>query len=143
MSAFASPLSWRRFARLGREQQWLRVEAFARLAVAALGSRVQPFERLIGSAALSLGTARPVNPQDVADAVRWAAAVAPFRAVCLHRGLACQAMLRRRGVDAWLHYGLAVGGELKAHVWVTVAGEPVIGSEAAARFEPVASFPDH
>ena len=58
----------------------------------------------------------------------------PFRAVCLQQALACQIMLRRRGVEARLHYGVAIGERLEAHVWVSVGNRIVIGEEEAGRF---------
>lgn len=141
--AFASPLRWWRFARHERGQRALLAEAALQLARAAFAIRFLPFDRAIRSGAVRLGEARPVDAAGVARAVRWAAAVLPFRAVCLQQGVACQAMLRSRGADAKLHYGMAAGTErMEAHVWVTVDGSIVIGEEEAARFRPVATFPD-
>ena len=139
--ALASPLRWWRFARLEAGQRQLLVEAAARLAVAALRVRLLSFERSIRSGALPLKPFRTCDSKAIARAVRCAATVAPFRAVCLQEGLACQAMLRARGLDARLRYGAAVGEMLEAHVWVTVEEQIVIGQEEAARFQPVACFP--
>jgi hypothetical protein len=52
-------------------------------------------------------------------------------------------MLRRRGIDARLHYGLANGEEnaLKAHVWVEALGEILVGGENAGEYVRVATFP--
>jgi hypothetical protein len=141
LSPLLSPLRWRRFARLGREQRRLRLEAVARIILVLLDQHRLSFEQLVRSAARAVGTQTRATPRDVAEAVRWAAAVLPLRTVCMHQGLACQIMLRRRGVDAQLHYGLTMIDGLKGHVWVTVAGEPVIGGEEADRFEQVAMFP--
>ena len=91
---------------------------------------------------MPVGGAAGVEASAVAEAVRWAAAVAPFRALCLQQGLACQVMLRRRGVDARLHYGVAMqDGRMEAHVWVSTGGTVVLGTEEARRFREVASFP--
>lgn len=48
-------------------------------------------------------------------------------APCLGRSLVLWFLLRRRGVDAELVIGAEAprGGELPAHAWVEVAGEPV------------------
>lgn len=79
----------------------------------------------------------------VAWAVTAAARRARFRAVCIERGLAAQTMLRRRGIGATLYYGAAPGVDgLAAHVWVRWQGIDVIGGESAARFTPLATFPD-
>jgi hypothetical protein len=53
-------------------------------------------------------------------------------------------MLRSAGIEAVLHYGArhaTVSRELEAHVWVTVAGEPVIGGEEASDFAAIAKYP--
>lgn len=68
----------------------------------------------------------------------------PWRTVCIQKGLAVQRLLRSSGVDAILHYGARRApdsGELEAHVWVTVAGEAVIGGEEAVGFAEIAAFP--
>lgn len=46
-------------------------------------------------------------------------ACVPWRTVCLRKGLALQWMLRRRGIDARLHYGIGKDdvGALCAHLW--------------------------
>jgi hypothetical protein len=50
-------------------------------------------------------------------------------------------MLRRRGFDARLHYGIANAGGLKAHVWVSVDGKIVIGGGPAPDYKCVAVYP--
>lgn len=122
-------------------QHRLLVEAGVRLATAALRVHLQPFQQAIQSGALPLGARSGCDPEAIVRAIRWAAAVLPFRIVCLQEGLACQSMLRIRGVDARLRYGAAVGRKLEAHVWVTVGDRVVIGEEEASRFKPVACFP--
>ena len=141
MLAFVSPLRWVRFARMAAGQRSLLVEAAVRLASAAARARLVPFQRAIQSAAGPLGPARRCDAEAIATAVHWASAVLPIRAVCLQQGLACQAVLRSRGLDARLHYGAALGQRLEAHVWVTVGDRVVIGEEEAARFRSVACFP--
>lgn len=103
--------------------------------------RLLPFDRAVRSSCAPLGGG-DVEPQDVARAIGLAADVLPWRVMCLERGLACQAMLRQRGADARLHYGVAIGERLEAHAWVTVGGEAVIGGAEAARFEELVRFPD-
>ena len=52
-------------------------------------------------------------------------------------------MLRRRGIDARLHYGLTNDNEadLKAHVWVEALGETIVGGDEAGEYVRVATFP--
>jgi hypothetical protein len=84
----------------------------------------------------------------MSEAVRWAVLASarrvPWRTVCFQNGMAAQIMLRRRGINSILHYGVAKDTEegLKAHVWVTVDGLALIGGEEAEGFACLASFPD-
>ena len=83
--------------------------------------------------------------QRVAQAVNAWARRFPWKTVCFQKGLALHWMLRRRGVDSRLHYGVdhhAVKG-LRAHVWVSVGGETVMGGEVADEFTCLATFPPH
>jgi len=134
----------RRWGRLGRSRQLLLVEAVLALGAASAAIRLLPFKR-----AIRLGS-RPVHTRAAADmsseilwSVEAAARRVPWRAVCFQKGLAAQWMLRRRGVDAVLHYGIAKdeAGELKAHVWVAAGDHVIIGGEEAPRFHHVAAFP--
>lgn len=123
-------------------------EAFAALAVAAAAVAGLRFERI--AALASRGAAgRPTADVDQAVAdVRWAVGAcgrrAPWRTKCFEQGLAAQWMLRRRGVPATLHYGLARDPErgLLAHVWVRSGERDVVGCENAGDFTEMARFPD-
>lgn len=121
------------------------VEAATALARASLALNVLPFARAIRFGAVDL------PPSDAADtarirewvrAVRRASYALPWRNVCIHQGLALQRLLRRRGVPAVLCYGTSqTSGELKAHVWVKVGDEIVIGGEEAPHYHLVATYP--
>jgi hypothetical protein len=53
-------------------------------------------------------------------------------------------MLRRRGVNAVLHYGIQLkktGEELEAHVWVSADGEVLLGAPLHERYTEVARYP--
>lgn len=52
-------------------------------------------------------------------------------------------MLRRRGIDARLHYGIGFSEsrDLQAHVWICVAGKIVIGAGPVKDYKCVAVFP--
>jgi hypothetical protein len=123
-----------RFAnnRLLAPRQWSTiVEAGLALAVASAATRLLPFNRYIGLGAKRLGRAGGADGQAAAQIVDAIADRMPARAVCLQRGLAYQWMLRRRGKDAILHYGIKLadqGEEIAAHVWVSVAGTVLLGA---------------
>jgi hypothetical protein len=69
----------------------------------------------------------------------------PTRALCFERGLAAHLMLRRRGIDSTLVYGVAPGDSdgsvLRAHVWVHVDSVEVTGGGDLTGYAPLASFP--
>ena len=134
-----------RWVRLSRRRRALLAEAVLAVAAASAAIRFRPFKRAISMGSLPLTDQPPGG--DITDDVRWAVETAgrnvPWRAMCIQQGLALQWMLRRRGVDARLHYGIAKdeGGELQAHVWVAAGGEVVIGGAEAPRFKCVATYP--
>ncbi len=96
-------------------------------------------ERMVRGVALNPRTAR--TRRGGGFAVGAAARRARFRAVCIERGLAAQAMSRRRGVETTFHYGVAKrDGDLAAHVWVTWQGQDVVGGSEAPDFREMAIF---
>ena len=136
-----------------REPRWQRVlrgapvlvEALGALAFASAAIRLLPMRRIVGLASRPLGRRR-AEPAQALTRARWAvealARRVPWRAVCFQQGLALQRMLRRRGVPAVLHYGIAQEADkLTAHVWVTVDDSIVIGAPAARTHHGVATFP--
>ncbi len=87
--------------------------------------------------------------RSVAWAVRIAARVLPFDAVCLPQGIAGKAMLRRRGISSVLHFGVSRHGTdaeraaaaiSPAHAWLEAEGCRVTGYPVEDRYVEVASF---
>ena len=72
-------------------------------------------------------SAEPCRARPAAEAVGLVAGRSVIGARCLGRSLVLWFLLRRRGIDAELVIGANVprDGELPAHAWVEVAGEPV------------------
>ena len=67
----------------------------------------------------------------------------PLTMTCFHRGIAAQALLRRRGVSTTLYYGAKrLDGGLKAHVWVQDGAVGVIGEMPVPEYQIVACFPE-
>lgn len=131
--------------RLPRSDRRRALAAAAALAYARLALALLPFAKAIRIGSVALGP--KTEPQDDAvakwvSAVTRASYVAPWRAVCIHQGLALQRLLRRRGVAAVLCYGTAqLDGELKSHVWVTVGERTVIGGDQAPQYKLLAAYP--
>ena len=131
-----------KFWRLEPGRRLLLMEAAATLALAAAALALLPFKRAIRIGAVPLRRDSPADAYEVVAAIETAALRLPWRNVCIHKGIAAQRMIRRRGLDARLHYGIGKDdGRLAAHVWVSLDGVPVIGGEEADAFAPVGAFP--
>lgn len=136
--------------RIGRStaaERRLLVEAVAALALASFLIALVPFRKVAALARLpEAGGLEPSEQLRHIEAVRWAVAASarrvPWRAKCIEQGFAAHWMLRRRGVPAVLHYGVARrDGGLAAHVWVRSGANDVIGCENSGDFSEVAHFP--
>jgi len=81
--------------------------------------------------------------RDVRWAITRAAEYLPGETVCFPRGIAAQAMLRRRGCNATLYYGAATLPQkgLTAHVWVLDGTEGIVGHQIAGDYRVIAHFP--
>jgi hypothetical protein len=140
------PTAIQRWARLERANQVLLVEAAVAVCAASLAVRLLPFKWAIGLGSRPTGTSNQPSANVLSD-VRWSVDAAtrhlPWNPVCIQRGLATQWMLRRRGIDARLHYGLTNENEsvLKAHVWVDALGKTIVGGDEAGDYVRVATFP--
>lgn len=132
-----APLNW--------ADRLLLAEALATLALASLAIRLLPFRKVVGAAGSAEVRGPARDSESEARKVVWAVGAwarrVPWRAVCFQRGLAVHVMLRRRGIESHLHYGISQADGLKAHVWVSSAGRDVIGGEEAAGFSCLATYP--
>ena len=139
---------FRRAKRLTSREIARFVEAACLLTAAWLAIKVLPFRILMRTTHFGRATNersddhQRVLGRDVRRAVQRAARRLPWTIVCFPEGLAAHWMLRRRGACSQLHYGLRSSlDKLSAHVWVTLAGEVVIGEETDDAHHCVATFP--
>lgn len=128
-------------------EQGRTVEAALSLLAVRLAFGLLPFPkalRLFRIAQSEANAARvAAEAAEVASAVARAARHVPFRAACLQQAFAALLMLRRRGLAAKVHLGLArdAGAKtLMAHAWCLCGEVPVTGIEMASGFVPVAAF---
>lgn len=150
----APPTDDRRWPRAGR---WLTLEAAATLLLAAIAVRTLPFRWIMkwsGSVAESMQHSdvaphqlrHPALPGQIGNAVKRAAGHLPLTLLCLPQALAANWMLRRRGAAASLHFGVAVCDypvrHMRAHAWLTVGQQAVIGVAGSQAFTEVACFSD-
>ena len=124
-------------------------EAMLCLAAARLGTLVLPF-RWIAAFSTTTGRRSPLPPdrrgvpiRAIVGVVTVAARHTRFRAACLQQALAVQYMLRRRGVETALNFGVShdADGAIAAHAWVS-DGDAVIIGGPVGRFARLAQFPD-
>jgi hypothetical protein len=129
--------------RLAPAQLALHAETIVSVVAASVAIRLLPFPRVVAAPRVrSRGGERQGEVVRARAAVRaWCRRV-PWRALCFESALALRAMLARRGIPSTLHYGIArEDSQLKAHVWLSVEGEAVIGGAEAPLFSEVATFP--
>ena len=132
-----------RFLALEASKKALVIEAALALAAATAAIQFLPFRRAFQLGARPLGTSQSPNIREMVWAIEAAAAHLPWKTMCFQKGLALQVLLRRRGIEAKLHYGVGYDPEraLRAHVWVSAEGNIVIGGEEAPKFRLLASMP--
>ena len=131
----------------GREQRLI-VEAV--LSLLAYGSRLQSCRSRRHYSCCALcranqagGRVAAAEACEVGRAIVRAARYVPFRAVWLQQAFAALLILRRRGLAATVHLGLAReagAGTLKAHAWCRCGELPVTGVVAAHGFVAIAAF---
>jgi hypothetical protein len=132
---------------LGAANRRLLAEALPALVLASIAVKLAPFRRLAAWASRGGRGAGGGADEAFLRKARWSieawAKRVPWRTVCFQKGLALHVLLRSRGIASILHYGVRqeAGAGLKAHVWVTVDGRPVIGGEDAPAFACLATFP--
>lgn len=134
-------------APLGIRDWALIVESALVLTVASLAIAAVPFRRIAQWASTApVAGCQPREPSTIRRAGQaidaWSRRL-PWKTVCFQKGLALHWMLRRRGIASRLHYGVDRHAEqgLRAHVWVSVAAENVMGGEMADEFACLAVFP--
>jgi hypothetical protein len=140
---------WRRFRGLAPKDRILLLQVTVALAKASVAIRLLPFRTVVGSAETVAASHEPDAASSAQEIGRTTWAVnalgrrLPWKIVCFQKGLALHRLLRKRGINTRLHYGVAQdgAGPLKAHVWVTHDGVAVIGGEEAEGYTCLATFP--
>lgn len=103
------------------------------LGLAGIVVRILPFGRLLGAMGrLPARHIARIDPGRIVLAVERAATRVPWRSVCLDQAIVAHVILGLAGHPSRFIYGAAVtGGILKAHAWVGLGGEILIGENAA------------
>src|SRR5438094_485073 len=133
---------------LPAQERGCTIEAALTLLVVRLAFGLLPFPRALRLLSVAEGqtsAGRIVGSEacDIGRAIARAARHVPFRAVCLQQAFAALLMLRRRGLAASVHLGLARGAgaaPLEAHAWSYCGAVPVTGVDRAEGFILIAAF---
>lgn len=122
----------RRLLALPGDERLSLLQAAVLLPVVQAGLHVVSCARL--RAALDAVPARSNRPALARERVGWAVDAADARVPgdrsCLERALVGEALLRRRGYESALRFGVdGTDPEMAAHAWVESGGEVVVGAE--------------
>ncbi len=137
-----------RFVALPARERGRTVEAALSLLAVRLVLGLLPFPRAlwllrIVQGEAGIGRVDAAEASEISRAIARAARYVPFRTVCLQQAFAALLMLRRRGLTATIHLGLAHergANALKAHAWSRCGVVPVTGVATAHGFVTVAAF---
>ena len=90
------------------------------------------------------GERRAYIRQGIVWSLLRAARYLPGETVCFPRGIAAQAMLRRRRVGTTLYYGVTSQPDRRwrSHVWVMDGAEGVVGAYGADQYHVLARYPE-
>jgi len=137
------------YGRISAAQRSLLWEAIAALAIARIALACIPFSRIaawLGTAgAESQASVTPEQAQS-AEAVGWAVSAlarrVPWDGRCFAQALAATAMLRHRGVDGTVSFGVCEGASagFEAHAWLRVGTHMVTGGAGYERFKAFTTF---
>lgn len=119
----------------------LHMEALGAILLASLAIRLFPFPRVMALGARPARRGEPVEIAVLRGPVRGWGRRVPWRALCFESAVALRMLMARRGIGSTLHYGISSEGGLKAHVWLSVGQNVVIGGAEADGFTEVGTFP--
>jgi hypothetical protein len=139
----------KRYQRASSAQKHLLWEALVALAVARIVMACVPFRRIAGwlgtPGVESPATATPEEAR-TAEAIGWAVRVlgqrVPWDGRCLAQALAASGMLRRRGLEGTVAFGVheSKPAGFDAHAWLRVGSCIVTGGAGYQRFKAFTTF---
>jgi len=136
----------RRTREIGPGGMALLFKAFWLLLTARVALRWIPVTRIVAwkQRPLPRGTdsiSAEARCRRVRHAVLVVARYSPISFVCFPRCLAACALLRSKGIESRLHYGVTrEGDKLITHTWLEACGEILIGGEVADQYSTLAIY---
>jgi hypothetical protein len=141
--------SLKRWAQLSGARRWLLAEALVALAMARLAVAFLPFRRIaawLGTPGTETPATVTAHERSIAESVGWAVGSmgrrVPWDGRCLAQTLAATGMLRRRGLDGTVSFGVCAGEStgFDAHAWVRIGSSIVTGESGHQRFKAFTTF---
>jgi hypothetical protein len=139
----------KRYQRASSARKQLLWEALIALAIARIVMACVPFRRIAGwlgtPGVESPATATPEETR-TAEAIGWAVGVmghrVPWDGRCLAQALAAAGMLRRRGLEGTVSFGVqkSEAAGFEAHAWLRVGPHIVTGGAGHQRFKAFTTF---
>lgn len=139
----------KRYARIPRTRRRLLWEALGALTIARGAMALLPFRRIAAWLG-TLGAESPATaaPEEIrsAEEVGWAVGVlarrVPWDGRCMAQALAATGMLRRRGLEGTVSFGVRRGESagFDAHAWLRLGSCVVTGGPGHQRFKTVTTF---
>ena len=123
--------SLKRWAQLPGTQKWLLAEALVALAMARLAVAFLPFRRIaswLGTPGTETPATVTAEERSIAEAVGWAVGImgrrVPWHGRWLAQALAATSILRRRGLDGTVSFGVCAGESagFDPHAWLRICG---------------------
>ena len=139
----------RRFCRISRSRKRLLCEALIALAIARIAMALLPFRRIaawMGTPGAATPATATVEEISIAKEIGWAVGVVarrvPWDGRCLAQALAGTGMLRHRGLEGTVSFGVCRDGitELNAHAWLRFGSCMVTGGLGHQRFNTFTTF---
>jgi len=139
----------KRAARIPAPRRWLLGEALLALLVARGAMAFLPFRRIAnwlgtpGAESSLIAAPEEIRmAQEVSWAVRVIARRVPWDGRCLAQSLAAMGMLRRRGLEGTVSFGVCQGESagFDAHAWLRMGSCMVTGGQEHQRFKVITTF---
>jgi hypothetical protein len=139
----------RRFRGISRARKWLLLEALIALAIARIAMALLPFRRVaawMGTPGIETPTTATDADTSTAKEIGWAVGVlarrVPWDGRCLAQALAGTGMLRHRGLEGTVSFGVRRGeiAEFDAHAWLRFGPILVTGGPGHEQFNTFTTF---
>ena len=138
-----------RYLATSPSRKFLLVEALFALAIARMAMALVPFRSIaawLGTAGAQSAATATFDELQTAEEIGWAVGVlgrrVPWDGRCLAQALAATGMLRRRGLEGTVTFGVREGASagFDAHAWLRMGSRVVTGGAGYQQFRAFTTF---